>query len=473
MKKAKPPQAARSKKSGNEKTATSDSSVATDAIALLKADHRTVEKLFKDYEDADDDAAGKQKIAQQVCLELIIHAKIEEEIFYRACREAGVEDDLLQEAQVEHDTAKILIGELLSSDDISGPYDAKVKVLAEYIKHHVGEEEKSRNGIFAKAKKADLDMAAIGARLQERKTELTAEGESLVGEPLQLASLQLNNLQPISQEHSMPRNSSRDRDSNGRFMSDDDDDNRQSSRSGNQSGRTSGSNSRNDDARYGRSSSGDNQDRDGRGRFTSDDDDDNRSSRGRGYSSRSGQDDDEDDYSRGRSTRSSRDDDDDSNRSRNRSSQSQYGRSNSGNNDRDRDDQGRFMSDDDNHSSSRNARGNNDEDDDDYGDNRSSRSRYSQDDEQDDRSSNQRRSSGNTNRGGANDDSRSGSGRSSQSSRSGSSQGRDSGRSSQGGNRSSSSQGEGRSESEGHGGWFGDHRGHSQAAKRGWQHRGE
>src|ERR1700744_3679681 len=125
-----------------------------DAIALLKADHRKVEALFERYESA---RGRKAEIAHQICLELIVHTLIEEEIFYPACRKAGVESDMMDEANVEHDGAKILIAELENGSPQDEYYNAKVKVLSEEIKHHVKEEEQP-GGIFAKARKADLDL---------------------------------------------------------------------------------------------------------------------------------------------------------------------------------------------------------------------------------------------------------------------------------------------------------------------------
>src|SRR3954466_5841212 len=121
---------------------------AKDAIALLKADHRKVEELFEKYESA---RGRKAEIAKQICMELIIHSMIEEEIFYPACREAGVDSDRMDEANVEHDGAKVLIAELENGSPDDDYYDAKVKVLSEEIKHHVKEEEK-RDGVFAQAK---------------------------------------------------------------------------------------------------------------------------------------------------------------------------------------------------------------------------------------------------------------------------------------------------------------------------------
>jgi len=142
---------------------------ATNAIELLKADHRTVEDLFEKYEKSRGSAA-KSKLALQICLELSIHATIEEEIFYPAVR-GLVEDDMMDEAYVEHDGAKVLIAELMEGDAGDDFYDAKVKVLSEEIRHHVKEEE-GRGGIFAQAKKAGADLGALGEQMAARKAEL-------------------------------------------------------------------------------------------------------------------------------------------------------------------------------------------------------------------------------------------------------------------------------------------------------------
>ncbi|WP_422057899.1 hemerythrin domain-containing protein [Sphingomonas sp.] len=144
-----------------------------DAVALLKADHRTVEDLFEQFESAKGEGK-KQKIALQICMELTIHAKIEEEIFYPAC-EGKIEEDLLKEAYVEHDGAKVLIVDIEAGTPSDEFYDAKVKVLSEQIEHHVEEEEKRMEGMFAQARKAGLDMDELGDRLLARKTELEAE----------------------------------------------------------------------------------------------------------------------------------------------------------------------------------------------------------------------------------------------------------------------------------------------------------
>src|SRR4051794_35663455 len=145
-----------------------------DAIALLKKDHRTVEELFAQFEKASGDGR-KQKLAEQICLELSVHAMIEEEIFYPAC-EGAVDEDLLKESYVEHDGAKLLIAEIMAGDAKDDEYyDAKVKVLSEEIEHHVEEEERRMDGVFAQARKAGLDMESLGEQLAARKHELTAK----------------------------------------------------------------------------------------------------------------------------------------------------------------------------------------------------------------------------------------------------------------------------------------------------------
>ena len=138
-----------------------------DAVALLKQDHRTVEELFAQFEKAGGDGR-KQKLAEQICLELSVHATIEEEIFYPAC-DGKVEDDLLKEAYVEHDGAKLLIAEILAGEPSDEFYDSKVKVLQEQIEHHVEEEEKRMEGLFSQARKAGLDMDALGERAGRSK----------------------------------------------------------------------------------------------------------------------------------------------------------------------------------------------------------------------------------------------------------------------------------------------------------------
>ena len=147
-----------------------------DAIALLKADHRKVEELFEQFEKASGDGR-KEKVALQICAELTVHAQIEEEIFYPAC-EGKVEEDLIKEAYVEHDGAKVLIAEIETGGPSDEFYDAKVKVLQEQIEHHVEEEEKRMEGMFAQARRAGLDMDALGQQLAARKQQLMAEIEA-------------------------------------------------------------------------------------------------------------------------------------------------------------------------------------------------------------------------------------------------------------------------------------------------------
>ncbi len=144
-----------------------------DAIALLKADHRKVEGLFDKYEKTRSDAK-KKSLAEQICLELTVHTKIEEDVFYPAC-EGGIDDDLWHEAYVEHDGAKVMLAEIEAGNPGDEFYDAKVKVLSEMIKHHVKEEEKRAEGMFVQAKEAGLDMAALGARMADEKKALVAK----------------------------------------------------------------------------------------------------------------------------------------------------------------------------------------------------------------------------------------------------------------------------------------------------------
>ena len=144
-----------------------------DAIALLKADHREVEALFDKFEKARGDEK-KRGIAEDICRALIVHAQIEEEIFYPAC-EGKVDDDMLKEARVEHDSAKLLIRDILAGGPDDDFYDAKVSVLAEQIEHHVGEEEARMEGIFSQARRAGLDLVALGEELRARKEGLLAD----------------------------------------------------------------------------------------------------------------------------------------------------------------------------------------------------------------------------------------------------------------------------------------------------------
>lgn len=162
-----------------------------DAVALLKADHREVEQLFSTYEKAGSDGR-KKALAEEICTKLTIHAIIEEEIFYPAC-EGKVEEELLKEAYVEHDGAKMLIAQIEAGGPDDEFYDAKVNVLQEQIEHHVEEEEKRLEGLFSQARKAGLDLEALGQQLAGRKKELLEEADAgTLPEPA------LSTLEPLS-----------------------------------------------------------------------------------------------------------------------------------------------------------------------------------------------------------------------------------------------------------------------------------
>jgi len=143
-----------------------------DAIKLLKADHKEVSGLLDKYENGRLSKDRKVATAKQICMALSVHAQIEEEIFYPAAREASVRDgeDLLDEAEVEHGSIKDLVSAIENaSPDDDELFDARVKVLGEYVKHHVKEEE---NELFPKIRKSDMDLEEVGAQLAARKEEL-------------------------------------------------------------------------------------------------------------------------------------------------------------------------------------------------------------------------------------------------------------------------------------------------------------
>ena len=193
-----------------------------DASTLLEEDHRKVERLFKEFEGSED-PKRKKELAQEICRELIVHSKLEEDIFYPACREKGVEDDDLDAAQVEHDTVKFLIGDILSREPGSPFYDAKLAVLSDLVTHHVTEEERAVSGIFAKARTAGVDMAALGTRLQQSKQRLMGaepgEMEAPVMRSLRAPPGAFNRNR---QEKDMERWN--ERDERGGYMGSDDDD---------------------------------------------------------------------------------------------------------------------------------------------------------------------------------------------------------------------------------------------------------
>jgi hemerythrin superfamily protein len=160
-----------SKKSASKKKSSS-SRQPSDALALLRQDHTKVQGLFDQFEKTRSEDR-KSALAQEICQELTVHAQIEEEIFYPAAREALREEDLIDEATVEHQSAKDLIAQIEGSSAGSELFDAKVKVLGEYIKHHVKEEQ---NEMFAQIRKTKLDLKALGEQMQARKMELMEGG---------------------------------------------------------------------------------------------------------------------------------------------------------------------------------------------------------------------------------------------------------------------------------------------------------
>jgi hemerythrin superfamily protein len=146
-----------------------------DAIALLKADHREVERMFSEFESARSQDR-KSELAARICMALQTHTAIEEAIFYPAFLEATGDTEIHHEAEIEHEGAKRLIEEIGSTGPADDHFEARVSVLQEMIRHHVSEEEK-RGGMFSKAQSSDMDLRALGQQLMERKLELMGEAE--------------------------------------------------------------------------------------------------------------------------------------------------------------------------------------------------------------------------------------------------------------------------------------------------------
>ena len=158
------------------------------AIKLLTEDHRRVEALFEQFEKASRDGK-KEQLARQICTELKVHAMIEEEIFYPALR-GKISDDDLDEAYVEHDGAKVLINEIEAGGAEADFFEAKVKVLQEQIEHHVKEEERESGNIFSQARKAEVDLDALGEQMAARKAELMQLAETEGLPPAQMATME-------------------------------------------------------------------------------------------------------------------------------------------------------------------------------------------------------------------------------------------------------------------------------------------
>jgi hemerythrin-like domain-containing protein len=141
-----------------------------DAIALLRADHRKVSDLFDQYESSRS-VTKKKSLVAQICKELEVHTEIEEEIFYPAVKAALKDKELVPEANVEHASVKDLIAQVKDKEPDGEMFDAKIKVMSEYVKHHVKEEQTE---MFPRAKKTRLDMTELGGRMAERKAQLMA-----------------------------------------------------------------------------------------------------------------------------------------------------------------------------------------------------------------------------------------------------------------------------------------------------------
>ena len=147
------------------------------AIEMLKEDHAKVKKAFKEFETLDrEDTEACRQLVQTVCDDLKVHTTLEEEIFYPAVREAIEDEDIMNEASVEHETAKMLIEQLENMEPDDPNYFATFTVLGEYVMHHVKEEE---GEMFPQAKKAGIDLEALGERMQDRKSELLAQAENV------------------------------------------------------------------------------------------------------------------------------------------------------------------------------------------------------------------------------------------------------------------------------------------------------
>ena len=148
---------------------------AATALDVLKDDHAQVSKLFRQFErfHKSEDAEGMRRCAQAACKALRVHAQIEEEIFYPALRATAGADDPLDEAAVEHAHIKELVGQIEGTGPGDDRFEARVKVLSEYVRHHVDEEEST---LFSKARKSDADLVALGEMLTARKEELGGEG---------------------------------------------------------------------------------------------------------------------------------------------------------------------------------------------------------------------------------------------------------------------------------------------------------
>ncbi|AYQ26844.1 MULTISPECIES: hemerythrin domain-containing protein [unclassified Polaromonas] len=155
-------------KTSTSKSPASKAAAPKEATALLRADHKLVSDLFEQYEKSRSTSKKKDLVAQ-ICKELTVHAQVEEEIFYPAVKAALKDHELIPEANVEHATLKDLIAQVEGIEPDGEMFDAKIKVMSEYVKHHVKEEQ---NEIFPKARATSLDMTELGEQITARKQEL-------------------------------------------------------------------------------------------------------------------------------------------------------------------------------------------------------------------------------------------------------------------------------------------------------------
>jgi hemerythrin superfamily protein len=163
------------KKVSGKKTLKEKLTGKTDAIDLLEADHKEIQKIFKQFKQlVEDDAprAEKAALVKKACNALLVHAQLEEEIFYPAVRRATKDEELMDEAKVEHQGAKELIEQLLDMMPGEELYDAKFIVLGEQVKHHIKEEE---GRMFPEAKRVKVDLERLGRQMESRKAELERE----------------------------------------------------------------------------------------------------------------------------------------------------------------------------------------------------------------------------------------------------------------------------------------------------------
>jgi len=209
--------AARPQPAGVTETSTAKAGPAADAVSIIKQDHRRVEALFAQFDKAKS-ASEKKKLVDEVTQLFLTHGRMEEEIFYPACK-GKVDDALLDEAQVEHDSAKILVGEIRNGSPDDEYYDAKVKVLSEYIKHHVGEEEKPGTGILDAAKKAGVDMAELGREMTTRRDEIARRVERETSPPMPSLMMETP---PSGKETRMAQQDYMERSRSSRYEDDDD-----------------------------------------------------------------------------------------------------------------------------------------------------------------------------------------------------------------------------------------------------------